>query len=345
MLRIGLIGCGERGASYPQAIAKAGNAQLAMVSDVNGELAQELGERLGLPWRTQPEDMLDSDEIDAVLVCTPHHVHAAQVIEAARHGKHVMVEKPLGTSMVDALAAFEATRAGNVCLSVVLQTRYQPQIQKARELIREGALGRLLGSSITYQHDKLLAYWLGGYTGRSRSDWRARSDTSGGGVLMHSAIHYLDWLGYLTGETIVDVSAKQATLDSPVEVEDTIAAWMRFENGALGSLHAATCVRGSHQLGQVELWGTDGQISLHPPYQFYSLRIVDGCRPGQWHQFGSVQSEASDSTEYFRRFADCVLAGKDAEISGEDALRLQAIVDAFYRSATEGKPVSVIKSQ
>jgi predicted dehydrogenase len=312
-----------------------------MVADINGELAQELGERLGLPWTPRLEHLLESDEIDAVLVCTPHHVHAAQVIAAARCGKHVMVEKPLATSVADAVAAVEASRASNVRLSMVLQTRYQPYIQKARELIQAGALGALLGSTTTYRHDKLLGYWLGGYTGRSRSDWRARSETSGGGVLIQSAIHYLDWLGYLTGEPIVEVSAKQATLDSPTEVEDTIAAWIRYGNGALGSLHAATCVRGSELLGEMELWGTDGQISLRPPQQFYSLRLVDGHRPGQWHQFDSPHSDASDSSEYFRRFAACVLAGQNPDISGEDALRLQAIVEAFYESATVGKPVTV----
>jgi predicted dehydrogenase/threonine dehydrogenase-like Zn-dependent dehydrogenase len=341
VLRIGLIGCGERGASYPRAIAETGNAQLAMVADVDGELARELGERLGLPWTTELEDLLDRDQIDAVLVCTPHHVHAAQVIEAARSGKHVMVEKPLATSMADAVAAVEATQASNVRLSMVLQTRYQPHVQKARELIRAGALGRLLGSSTTYQHDKLQGYWLGGYTGRSRSNWRARSETSGGGVLIHSAIHSLDWLGYLTGEAIVEVSARQATLDSPAEVEDTIAAWIRYGNDALGSLHAATCVRGSELLDEVELWGTDGQISLRAPHRFYSLRLVDGHRAGQWHEFGSLRSDVSDSTEYFRRFAACVLAGNDPEIGGEDALRLQAIVAALYESANLGKPVTV----
>jgi predicted dehydrogenase len=341
VLRIGLIGCGERGASYPQAIAQAGNTRLAMVSDIDSELAKELGERLGLPWATAHEDLLHSDTVDAVLICTPHHVHAAQVIDAVRCGKHVMVEKPLATTMADAVAVVEAARASDVRLSVVLQMRYQPQIQRARELIRAGALGRLLGSSISYQHDKLLGYWSGGYTHRSRSDWRARSETSGGGVLMHSAIHHLDWLGYLTGERIVEVSAKQATLDSPAEVEDAIAAWMRFENGALGSLNASTCVRGSELLGQIELWGTDGQVSLVPPHRFYSLRIVDGRRPGQWHELGTPKSDGSDASEYFRRFAESVLAGGDPDISGEEALRLQATVDAFYESAASGKPVAV----
>jgi UDP-N-acetyl-2-amino-2-deoxyglucuronate dehydrogenase len=160
-------------------------------------------------------------------------------------------------------------------------------------------------------------------------------------VLIHSAIHHLDWLGYLTGETIVEVSAKQATLDSPAEVEDTIAAWLRYENGAIGSLNAATCVRGSEQLGQMELWGTDGQISLLGPHRFYSLRIVDGHRPGRWHDFGSLKSKAGDATEYFRRFAASVLAGKDSELNGDDALRLQATVEALYESAKVGKPVTV----
>jgi predicted dehydrogenase len=160
-------------------------------------------------------------------------------------------------------------------------------------------------------------------------------------VLIQSAIHHLDWLSYLTSEPIVEVSATQATLDSPAEVEDAIAGWIRYRNGALGSLNAATCVRGSEHLGHVELWGEDGQISLVPPYRFYSLRIVDGLRPGQWHEFGARASGASDSTGFFRAFSTDVLAGGDAEASGREALRLQATVEAFYESARTGRPITV----
>jgi predicted dehydrogenase len=340
VLRIGLVGCGERGASYPKAIANTGNAKLAMVSDLDGDLAQELGERLGLPWATELDDLLDGD-IDAVLICTPHHVHAQQVIAAAGRGKHVIVEKPLATSMADAAEAVDATRSNQVFLSTMLQTRFLAQIQAARNVIQAGALGRLLGTSLVYQHDKLAGYWFGGYTARSRSDWRARPETSGGGVLIQSAIHHLDWLSYLTGEPIVEVSATQATLDSPADVEDAIAGWMRYENGALGSLSAATCVRGSEHLGHVELWGADGQISLVPPHRFYSLKIVDGKRPGQWHELGSSQPPGSESTGFFRAFAAAVLAGGDPTESGQEALRLQATVEAFYESARLGRPMLV----
>lgn len=339
-LRIGLLGCGERGASYPQAIAKSGNAKLTMVADLDGALAEDLGDRLGLPWATSLDDLLDG-EIDAVLICTPHHVHAEQVTAAAQRGKHVMVEKPLATSMADAATAVEAALSNNVYLAVVLQVRYQPQIQKARELVREGALGRLLGSGLSFQHDKLIGYWLGGYTGRSRSDWRARPETSGGGVLIQSAIHHLDLLTYVSGEKIVEVSAHQATLDSPADVEDAIAGWMRYENGAIGSLNAATCVRGSEHLGHVELWGTDGQISLIPPHRFYSLRIVDGKRPGQWHELDSAAAGGSDATGFFREFAANAMGAGDTAQAAEGVLRLQATVEAFYKSANSGKPVIV----
>jgi predicted dehydrogenase len=334
------VGSGERGASYPQAITNTGNAKLTMVADRDGDLARELGERLGVPWTTELDELLDG-EIDAVLVCTPHHVHAEQAIAAARRGKHVIVDKPLATSIEDATEVVEAARINEVFLSVMLQTRFLPQIQRARELVAAGALGRLLGTSLNYQHDKLAGYWFGGYTARSRSDWRARRETSGGGVLIQSAIHHLDWLSYLSGEPIVEVSATQATLDSPAEVEDAIAGWIRYANGALGSLNAATCVRGSEHLGHVELWGEDGQISLVPPYRFYSLRIVDGHRPGQWHEFGTRVSGASDSTGFFREFASAALAGGDHAASGREALRLQATVEAFYRSAEDGRPVKV----
>ncbi len=339
-LRVGLIGCGERGASNAASLGKTASALLTIVMDVEETLAENLGGRYGVPWTTDLEALLASRDLDAVLISSPNYLHASQAIQAVRAGKHVMVEKPVATSLGDAVAALAAARETGVCLSPFFSYRYLPEVQKARALIDAGALGDLFGVSLIFQHDKGPAYWHGGYTGRASSDWRMRREMSGGGVLIHSAIHFVDWLRYLTGREIVEVSAMAARLDSPGDVEDALTMWVRYDTGALGTINSVSCARGTEFLTEFRLWGRDGHLSLTPPFQFFSERLVDGKDPGQWHDFGRL-SRIVHSVEYIERFARSMLREEDPEIPGEDGVAVQAIVEAAYQSVETGQPVAV----
>ena len=334
-LRIGVVGCGERGAGCCTAIARTGNCILAMTMDANPDRARELGERFDVPWTTSLEEVLASDGVDAVVISTPHHLHAPQAIAAVQAGKHVVVEKPLATSLQDAVAVVETARRAGVYVSVNLSYRYLPYVMKAKALIEAGILGELQGASLIYQKERFVDYWAG-HTARGSSDWRMRRNTSGGGVLITMAIHFIDLLRYLPGLDVVEVSATHATLESPGEVEDVAVLWLRYENGALGTVNASSCVRGA-DIVEFRLWGRDGHLSLTPPYQFYSLRLVDGKRPGQWHAFSGVRSATQRDVEYFRRFAERLAHGEAPDVTPEDGLAVQAIVEAGYRSAQTGR--------
>lgn len=341
-LRIGIIGCGERGIALCAQVGKTANARLAMAVDANAALAQDVAHRFGVPWTTSLDEMLSSDGVDAVIISTPHHLHAPQAVQAAAAGKHLMVEKPLATSLADAIAVVRAAHRAGVQLSTILPYRYQPRVERAKQLIRAGALGDLFGVSLIFHDDKFADYWRGGHTGRATSDWRQRWETSGGGVLITSVIHHIDWLRYLPGLEIVEVSAMHTTLDSPGEVEDTITMWVRYENGALGTVNASSCVRGT-DLVEFRFWGREGHLSLTPPYEFYSLRTIDGKRPGQWHGFSDAKGLRPRDIEYLQRFAERVLRGEPPEITGEDGLAAQAIVEAAYESARTGRAVQVTR--
>lgn len=335
-LRVGLIGCGERGAVIAAETVKTRNMRLAMVMDANADLARDLGERFEVPWTTNLDALLSSEQVQGIIISTPHFLHAEQAIRAAQAGKHIMVEKPMATSLEDAVAMARAARKAGVALSCILPYRYQPRILAAKALINAGALGELFGVSFMYQEDKFADYWQRGHKGRTTSDWRMRWETSGGGVLITSVIHHLDWLRYLPGLEIAEVSARYATLDSPGAVEDTMSLCLQYENRAIGTVNASSCVRGADMV-EFRLWGRDGHMSLTPPYQYYSLRLVNGKRPGQWHEFGSPRGVASRDVEYFQRFADRVHNGEEPEITAQDGLAVQAIVEAAYRSGQSGR--------
>ncbi|MFQ5922924.1 MAG: bi-domain-containing oxidoreductase [Anaerolineales bacterium] len=334
LLRVAEIGGGEHGGASCQHIQQAEHAELAIVMDIDETVARRLGERLNVPWTTDYDAVLTDDAVDAVFINTPHHIHADQAIRASLAGKHLIVTKPLAHNLKDAVRIVRAARDAGVHLSVGLSLRYLPQIADAKQLIEEQALGTILGAHLTYHQYKPAHYWQRGYAGNS-TDWRSQWDTAGGGVLIMTAIHYFDWILYLSGLKVIEVSARYATLDSPAEVEDSIALWLTFENGAIATVNAATCVQGlKNDIIDCRLWGTEGHISLEPPSQFFSSRLIDGKRPGRWKYLRSA-SKLHPKVEYLDRFAQAVIEDKPPEITGADGLCLQAIIEAAYRSSRD----------
>ncbi|MBF8267674.1 MAG: zinc-binding dehydrogenase [Dehalococcoidia bacterium] len=342
-LRLAVIGCGGRGSTSASDAQRARGTSLAMVMDVNEGLARQVGERLGVPWTTSYEAVLSDRGVDAVFISTPHHVHEEQAVMAASAAKHIIVEKPLGHNLEAAARIVAAARKGGVSLSTCLELRYLPQVVKARQLVKDGAVGDLLGATLAYHLYKPPSYWQRGYSG-GNSDWRARWETAGGGVLIMNAIHYLDWLLYLGDMKVTEVSARYAVMQGGVEVEDTVVMWLTFENGALATVNTSSRVQGLHQppeLVDCRMWGTQGHLSLTPPFQFFSSRFIDGKRPERWHSLGPLPRLHSPNIEYLEHFSNAVLNGREVDITGEDGLRLQAVIEAAYRSSREGRNVRV----
>ena len=323
-LRLAVIGCGSRGSASATDVQSAEHTSLATVMDSNEDPARLLGDRLGVPWTTSYEEVLADHNVDAVYISTPHHIHAEQALKAASVGKHIIMEKPLAHNLKAAADIVRAAREAGVQLSVWLGYRYLPQVVKAKRTIEAGALGNFLGASLTHHLYRPTLSLQQGAT-RGDSDWRNRWETSGGGVLILNSIHYLDWLLYLSGLKVTEVSACYTTHQGVAEVEDTIAMWVTFENGALATVNASSYVLGIHQsLLDCRIWGTEGHLSLTPPFQFYSSRIIDGKRPERWHSLEPLPKLHTPHIEYLKRFSRAVLEGRTVEIPGEEGLRLQA---------------------
>jgi predicted dehydrogenase len=234
-----------------------------------------------------------------------------------------------------------------VYLSTWLGYRYTPAVVKARRLIEEGLLGNLLGAHLAFFNNKPASYFAGNGSG-SGSNWRSRWDTCGGGILLMTGIHYLDWLLYLTSMKVEDVSARYATLHSPAEVEDSIVMWLTFANGALASTNMSSCVQGGNTTNvELRIWGADGHLSLTPPFQFYPTRLIDGRLPERWSsleplppmRFGDERMHIS--VEYLEHFARAILNGQAPDVPVDAGLELQAIIEAAYQSSREGRPITV----
>jgi UDP-N-acetyl-2-amino-2-deoxyglucuronate dehydrogenase len=343
-VRVAVIGSGARGTFQAQQFRSVEHATLSAVMDIDEKLARGLGEKADVPWTTNYHSILADDSIDAVFICTPHHLHAEQAIQAARSGKHIIIEKPLAHNLQDATRIVEAAQNAGVQLSTWLALRYNPEVVKAKRLVEAGILGSMRGAHIAHHLYHPPHYFHRSNSSNGRIGWQASWKTAGGGVLMTNAIHYIDWLLFLSGLKVKEVSARYDTLGSDIEVEDSIVMWLTFENGALATLNFGSCVQGfyryDYHLTECRLWGAEGQVCVSPP-RFFSSRRVDEKPAERWHTLDPLPQIREPSVEFLERFGKAILNGEPPEITGEDGLEVQAVIDAAYRSSREGCPVKL----
>jgi predicted dehydrogenase len=170
------------------------------------------------------------ESADAVVVASPNAFHASQACAALEHGRPVLVEKPLATTVTDAELVVEAADRAGVVAAVAMNLRFHPGIVELKRLVDAGALGRILLAQVSFGYD--LRLWRPNHD--YRQSYSARADLGGGIVL--DAIHELDYLLWLLGP-IVSVSAEEARVsDLEIEVEDAAVAVLRFASGALATV-------------------------------------------------------------------------------------------------------------
>lgn len=342
-VRFGLIGCGEIAMQSLKALQAAEGCAVTAVQDVVADLARDTGAKLGVPHFTGVEDLLARGDVDAVVLSTPHFLHAPLAIQAARAGKHIACEKPIACTLAQADEMIAVCREAKVKLSVNYISRYSPMVLKTKALLEAGAIGKLIRYQIHIAADKPESYWSGGYTGRAKSDWRQSKEKSGGGVLVMNLSHDIDRVLWIAGLVPERVFAEAATHSTPVEVEDNISAVVRFTNGAIGSIDAMSCARGKEGFGN-RLYGTEGQIEMDHPLRVFTTREdVPGCKPKEWSTLevaGALWS-TDERTAYFVDLAKAIREDRTPLISGEEARKVLALCVAIYESAATHRAQSV----
>ena len=231
--------------------------------------------------------MLADENVQAVVISSPHWLHAPLAVQAARAGKHVLTEKPLACTLKQADEMIAAAKAAGVQLGVLMPQRLTFPWTKARELIAAGAIGQIHNAKIHFMANKPATYWHGGFTGRAKDDWRLSMDKSGGGVTVMNLVHDMDSMSSVLDLRPKRVYAEYATLATPGEVEDFISVVMALENGAVFSMDASSAAVGGESHGD-RIYGSKGQlhdgVGQHPGLPG---RAAQGHRGGQ---VGRVQA-------------------------------------------------------
>lgn len=328
-LGFALIGCGDIGGLNARSIAEAKGASLVRLVDTNLDAAGVLAERFNVPLSTPGsgatspmEDALNDANVDAVFIATPHDLHASMVALAARAGKHVIVEKPIATNVRDAEAAIATCDECGVSLSVCHPRRYEEKIIRARALVEEGLVGRVLVTVSKFLKNKGPDYW-------SKAPWRSDRSRSGGGVVIMNLVHHLDALQAITGHRLVEAVGLTGPVAGAPCVEDAAAVAARFDGGAVAALAACTTIPGK-KVFEDEIFGEKGRLVVEKR----SVRLqtndsyVSGS-PGQWTVF-EFEEDSTSKRGFIEAFVKSVLADKPPPVPGGYGLDLLRIVSQVY---------------
>ncbi len=231
-LTFAILGCGIAAGIHADAINKLDSATLKGVFDPKVTSRESFSEKYNILPYNSFDEMLSDDEIDVVCVCTPSFLHAEHAIAALKHGKHVVVEKPMAMNVHDSDAIIKASSATGKLVTVISQIRFSPDVEKIKKLLKENAFGKISLCSLTMNYYRTPEYYSG-------SNWRG-SMSLDGGVLMNQGIHGIDLIEYIMGD-IKEVHGKIGTLVHNIEAPDTAVATVEFQCGALGIIEASTC--------------------------------------------------------------------------------------------------------
>jgi UDP-N-acetyl-2-amino-2-deoxyglucuronate dehydrogenase len=249
----GLLGTGLIAPFHAQAIRAAKQARLVAAVDVDSDRLARFSAQFNCRSYASLEQMLLDPEIQVVNILTPNHLHTEAVLQAARAGKHILVEKPPAMSLHEIDVMKEACAAACVKIGVVLQCRMRKSVQAIQRAIREGRFGKI------YHADAYMKWFRSSEYYRMDA-WRM-SRRSGAGVTIQQAFHYIDLLQYLVGP-VERVAAHMTNLSHPdIPLEDTVLAFVTYENGAQGVVEASTALWPGTDV-RIEVNGEDGTVIM-----------------------------------------------------------------------------------
>lgn len=326
-MKFGIIGCGDIAAnSFAPSLLKSQEADLVAVCRRDLDKAKEFAAKFGnCAAYGSAEELLEEGGVDAVIVSTPTDFHCEFTLLAAAKGKHVLCEKPMAHNRDECRQMVQACRDSGVALGVAYRRRLFPQVLRAKELIAEGRIGRVVCVRTHYS----------GWMGVQPGEWRVRPDI--GGAMMEMAVHRLEVLLNFAAEP-VEVSALVETVEHDWPVDDTDAILLKFADGTVGIHSTVLCSKPRRDMAHID--GVDGRIMVDA-LEFGSPTLKLETEAGI--EEISVEPLAAPYFDLpmIDDFVAAARAGRAPVCDGLTGYKVQAVVDAAFASAKEKKTVAV----
>lgn len=333
-----LVGCGRVAAQHLRALAHhAEHAEVVAVCDTDAGRLEAAREATAAPGYTTLEALLAEVTPDVVVLASPSGLHPRQAKMAARHGCHVMCEKPIATHWSQGVEMVEACERAGVRLFVVKQLRYNPTVQLLRDALLEGRFGQIALVDVD-------VFWTRPQSYYDRDSWRG-SRALDGGAFLNQTSHYVDLLTWLFG-AVESVQAFAATLGRDIEVEDSGVLSLRWKSGALGSMSVTMLTYPENLRASMTIAGSRGTAVLGGKAcdQIEAWRFEEGAEDEAFiAEINRATREfyGDGHLSYYQNVLDVLRGGQIADTDGYEGLKSLEVICAAYQSSAEGRRINL----
>jgi UDP-N-acetyl-2-amino-2-deoxyglucuronate dehydrogenase len=351
-IRFGIVGPGKVAQVHADAIGRIPEARLTAVAGRNETRAAAIASPYDARVDANLATLIERGGVDAVILCTPHPLHAEGAIAAAQAGLHVVVEKPMALHPADAERMIEAAGNAGVVLSIISQRRWYEASLRVKDAIDTGRIGEPALATVEVLGWRGPEYF-------AMDAWRGTAAGEGGGVLVNQAVHQLDLVTWLLGPA-VEIDGWVANVNHPeIEVEDSAVAVVRFASGALATIIASNSQRPG-LYARIHVHGTSGAsvgVETDGGSIFVAgLTLPSIARndlwtiPGEedqldaWAEADRTALAGVDIASHYhelqlRDVVDAIRDGRSPAVSGDDGLRTVDLMAGIYDASGEGRRV------
>ena len=317
-----VIGCGSFARTFARAIqGELADIELYFASRDPARAARFASEFSGSGSFGSYESAVADERVDAVYVCTPHHLHREHARLASVAGKHILLEKPLARTAQESQAIIESATDAGVTLMIAENYRFMPPVLAAREMVARGDLGTL--RLVQLQEDFPF----------QPVEWRNEAQLNGGVVLIDGGIHKASLLAYMAGNPSEVYAAEVPSAQPGLAAEDGVIAMLRYPSGLVGVINHTWSAGPHNPRPWVTVSGSAASIAFELGGDWIDTIDVSGRHRQQ------LDNDRGGLAGMVREFRSCVQEGRIPAMSGEEGMRDVALVEACYASMRSGAPV------
>lgn len=327
-LRVAIVGLGQIARLGHIPGYKRAGAEIVAGCDISEQSAKTACDAFGIPkWYSDWKEMIAKGGFDAVSVCVPSAFHCAVAVESALRGFHVLVEKPMATSLAECDQMIDAAKKGRVLLMISHNQRFMPAHVAAREIISSGELGA-----------PYLVQTVFGHGGPERwsptGQWYFDAKQARLGVMADLGYHKLDLVQWLLGQDIVGISALTGTYAKSTTLEDTVVGLLKFSGGAIGTMAASWAFAADMENSVVVRCGNGAVIVAgdDPRSLIVRKNLASGAKEEVIHEIDST-----DPAGWFGSigaFVESVSKGLPSPVTGEEGKKVMSVIFSAYESAS-----------
>ena len=336
-VRFGTIGVGVIAEYHRQAIEAVDDAELVGVYDRFQEPLERFSQKHNIPHFDSVESLVRDGKCDVITIATPSGWHLQPAVEAMRAGAHILCEKPLEVTLQRIDRMIETANETKRKLGAVLQIRTFPSCVKAKQVITQGKLGKIVVADAYIKYFRTQEYY-------EESAWRGTWDLDGGGATMNQGIHWIDLLNWLVGDAEW-VLAAASTLAHTIEVEDVCHAVIGWKNGAQGVIEATTCAKPGFE-SRIEIHGEKGSILLE------DTRIKKLIIEGEEDYEEAPKTAAGGHADpkvfsveghilHVRDMMQAIAEDREPVIPGAEARKSVQLITTMYESSRIGRRINL----